>query len=152
MSCPLFTTPPTLKGASRTRPCRVDNFVNVFCVARLLENIVKQMVFHYFSIWVGHRIFRRIWPILQPLASLLGVWGWLSRLSEALGHAGPAQQGQGNPCWRSWSALLALLGRPISRFGASLGRCRLHARIWDRFKRLLWPNCLPLSTKKAYKC
>jgi len=110
------------------------------CVARQPANAVKPMVVHYFSIWVGHRIFPENWPILRPLASLLGVLGWLWRLSEALGHAGPAPQGpneaQRNLCWRSWSEMLALLGRPISRFGASLGRCRLHARIWERFKGL----------------
>ena len=110
------------------------------------------MVFHHFLILLGRRIFGETWPIVRLLASLLGFLGWLSNLSELLGRAGPAQQRpnkpQGRPCWRSGSALLGLLGRPISRSGAPLGRCRLHARIWERFRRLLWPNCLSFLPQK----
>ena len=103
---------------------------------RCSKTLTNQIIFHHFLNWGGSHIFRESWPSL-PLTRFLSVLGWLPRLPESLGRKVLAQRRPKEPrrrsFWRSWNALVALLGRPISRFGACLGRCRLHANVQAYF-------------------
>ena len=118
LSCPLLGAPPALKGASRTRPCRADNFANVVLCGQAARKHCKTNGFSLFFDfgWTSHFSqfcdpWRAFWASWNGCRDFLSPVGTQGRPNKALMSPKEFPVGApGAPCWRSLAALFRGLG------------------------------------------